>query len=68
MEWLLWLLLVAISYKLIGAAVLATLDPKDQLYRWAFEHDCVDRVVWLFPLFAWRIFVRRHREKTEKGF
>ena len=68
MEWLVWVFVVPIGYVVIGAAVLATLDPKGVLYRWAFEHDCVDRVVWLFPLIAWKILTSRKSENLKKGF
>ena len=68
MEWLLLGFLVPIGYVVIGAAVLATLDPKGVLYHWSVEHNCVERVVWLFPLIAWKILTGVKSENLKKGF
>jgi hypothetical protein len=67
-EWLVWVFVVPIGYVVIGAAVLATLDPKGVLYRWSVEHKCTAQVVCLFPAFAWLIFTSRKSGILKKGF
>ena len=64
MGWLAVMLILPIGYVLIGAAILATIDPHERLWRYANEHGFGE---WLVLMWPWLLFVILTGPKTRPG-